>query len=132
MATSAERAACRPCDALDHFVQAFETNTYLNARNPNAHMSSLDHADVISTIPNCEKYGLLVFLYQLHHQRLLQGRYATYQTDSIRCDVYLNKSSDPQQITALHMIANSKNVFDSSFSRAKPRLFPSTVVKLTK
>lgn len=30
-----------------------------------------------------------------------------------------------QQITALHMMANSKKTFDSSFSRAKPKLFPS-------
>ena len=81
METSAERAACKPYDALDHFVgQALETNMYLDARNPNTHMSSLDHADVIGTIPNCQKYGFLVFLHQLHHQRLLQGGNTTYHT----------------------------------------------------
>jgi len=30
-----------------------------------------------------------------------------------------------QQITALHMIASSRNVFDSSFSRANVKLLPS-------
>ena len=35
------------------------------------------------------------------------------------------KEMDEQQMTALHMIASSRNVFDISFSRAKPRLLPS-------
>ena len=35
------------------------------------------------------------------------------------------KSTGLQQMTALHKIASSKNVFEISFSRAKVRLFPS-------
>jgi hypothetical protein len=53
--------------------------------------------------------------------------FVTGTLDLIKSEFKCNNKtlSDVQQMTALHMIASSRKVFDSSFSSANARLLPS-------
>ena len=72
MATSADRAACRPFAYRQQRASHQKTSIYLKTGDTDTNMCRLDHADVIRTITNSQKQRLLVFLDKLNDQGLLQ------------------------------------------------------------
>jgi len=60
-----------PPEALGYSEKLGTPETYLDARDTDADMCGLYHADVICAIPNGEENGLEVFLHQLDDKSFL-------------------------------------------------------------
>ena len=86
----------------------------------------LDHRDVVRSISDCEEDRFEVLLDELYDERFLERRDSACRTSVSNEERGMKE--DVQQMQDLHMTASSRKIFEMSFSRAKPRLFPSIAI----
>jgi hypothetical protein len=86
MATSADLAACKPWirRKLDTSRRILSEYAYLDTRDTDTDMCSLNHTNIVSAITDSEQDCFLILLDQLYYESLLQGGDTTCNTWGLR------------------------------------------------